>query len=365
MSPNAAALQVVERDPQAHGSTGRRLDAPAGRPEVRVWGYDWPSRSFGAVRVQYRLRFDKRGNSRPSRRGRVAGLSYASKRRLRELVYSLQPSLISRLVGHRLVRPASFVTLTWPLEDLPRNEANPAWAKRCLELWWQRLERRFPEAWAVWVLEFQENGNPHFHLLVRWGSPPRNRAGWLALQGWVSENWAAVCAAGREDPDGAIRAKHLSAGTNSRPLDERITSASLTDYLAKAGRDPCGGTADTAVREFSKAIQKSARKHQGRWWGTLNRKAVHAAAVVHEFEYSSEEADALHRLIQDGWAAWAEAMGVDLELLPAWRPAVRLEEELSRARRRDLLPHGRTAVDTATGELFDSADQAGSERRVA
>lgn len=317
------------------------------------------------MRVQYRLQFTSqhRGMS-PGRRGAVAGLSYASKRRLRELVYSLQPTLLSRLVNRRLVRPASFVTLTWPLEDLPRNAEDPAWAKRCLKAWWKQLRRRYPDAWAVWVLEFQQNGNPHFHLVIRWGDPPRNKAGWLALQAWVSESWAAVCAEGRGDPEGAVLSKHRQAGTNTRPLDERITSASLTEYLAKAGRDPRTGTADNAVRELSKAIQKSARKHQGRWWGTLNRAAVRSAAVEHVFDYSQAEAEQLHRLIRDGWEAWAAAMGVELEQIPAWRPALRIEEELARAKRVDLLPHGRDLVDTVTGELF-SPDELEAPKRSA
>ena len=365
--PRTPPLRVVipARDPQAQGST-TGPETLLERAEVRVWGYDWPTRSFGAMRVQYRLQFTSRarGGKRSKPRGVVRGLSYASRRRLRELVYSLQPSLLSRLVNRQLVRPASFVTLTWPLEDLPRNEADPAWAKRCLEAWWKQVFRRYPEAWSVWVLEFQGNGNPHFHLLVRWGNPPRNKAGWLKLQAWVSESWAAVCAEGRADPDGAIRTKHVRAGTNARPLDERLTSASLTDYLAKAGRDPRDRPADSAVRELSKAIQKSAGAHQGRWWGALNRKGVTAAVSDHVFDYSHEEAEQLHRLIRAGWQAWADAMGVELEHIPAWRPAMRIEEELARAKRDDLLPHGRGMVDTVTGELFEPGVE-GSARSAA
>ena len=367
MPPNATRLPTVDSGQQAQGSTKRRYRPPAGDPRVRVWGYDWATDSFGGAAVQFKLRFTSRGGKRDVTRGRIGGLSASSKKNLRELVYSLQPAVLSRLVNRRLVRPASFVTLTWPEEDLPRNEEDPEWAKRCLKAWWKQVRRRYPEAWAVWVLEFQQNRNPHFHLIVFWGSPPRSKADWQCLQGWLSESWASVCAAKRVDPDGEVLAKHVRAGTNARPLDERITSAGLTEYLAKAGRDPRGDTADGAVRELTKPLQKEANplRHQGRWWGTLNRKAVYEATAVHEFEYSPKEALALHRLIQAAWARWAEAVELDLEQLPSWRPAQRLEEELTRAGRRDLLPHGRSAIDDATGELFEAEASDAADRRVA
>lgn len=62
----------------------------------------------------------------------------------------------------RMLRWPLFVTLTdpgvWP-GDARR------W-KRDLNVWLARLKRAQPDAWAVWKVEPQMLGAPHYHLLV-------------------------------------------------------------------------------------------------------------------------------------------------------------------------------------------------------
>lgn len=55
-----------------------------------------------------------------------------------------------------------FVTLTYPREWPPSTRA----CKAHLEAFRKRVERRWPDAWFYWKLEFQQRGAEHFHLLL-------------------------------------------------------------------------------------------------------------------------------------------------------------------------------------------------------
>jgi hypothetical protein len=54
-----------------------------------------------------------------------------------------------------------FVTLTYG-KDYP----DPKATKAHLKAWWRRISKKHPDYWAVWKLEFQKRGAPHYHLLV-------------------------------------------------------------------------------------------------------------------------------------------------------------------------------------------------------
>ena len=111
-------------------------------------------------------------------------------------------------------RPPAMVTLTYPgdwLTVVPNGRV----AKEHL----QEFRRRYRRAWgtdldAVWKLEFQRRGAPHFHLLM---VPPRGVArsrsdaiGWgLAFRPWLSAVWADVV----NHPDPVEYLNHLRAGT--------------------------------------------------------------------------------------------------------------------------------------------------------
>lgn len=87
------------------------------------------------------------------RRGDVTEFSRASRRRLMKLLNS---------VNRDATALPYFVTLTyhdtWPADRKGR--------KRHLDAFRKRLERRFGRFPAVWRLEFQRRGAPHYHLLL-------------------------------------------------------------------------------------------------------------------------------------------------------------------------------------------------------
>jgi len=69
----------------------------------------------------------------------------------------------------RLIREVSsygsmvpiFVTLTYGAEY-----PEPLETKKHLKAWWRRISSAHPDYFAVWKLEFQKRGAPHYHLLV-------------------------------------------------------------------------------------------------------------------------------------------------------------------------------------------------------
>jgi hypothetical protein len=91
----------------------------------------------------------------------------------------------------------------------------------------------------VWMLEFQERGAPHFHVVVCWQREPHLEQ----FRRWLSSSWNAIAEPGDE--------KHLRAGTRADRIDIRQSKGAkkLLAYLAKhAGkskqkhlRDPQSG----------------------------------------------------------------------------------------------------------------------------
>jgi hypothetical protein len=154
----------------------------------------------------------------------VADFSAGSRRRLMRLLAS-----VNKLVSFMPL----FLTLTYPGEW----PADPARWKRDLEAWGRRLGRKYPEMSAVWRLEPQKRGAPHYHLLVF--GVDRVDAGWLA------RSWYEVVGSGD--------LRHLQAGTRvERVKSWRGVMSYASKYLAKLG----GG--------FEV-------EHVGRWWGVWNR----------------------------------------------------------------------------------------------
>lgn len=87
------------------------------------------------------------------KRGKVKGFSLKSRRRLMVKIAQTKKAILPL-----------FVTLTYPgvYSEDPR-----IW-KRDLRVFWMRFKRSFPCASAIWKLEFQKRGAPHYHLLI-WG----------------------------------------------------------------------------------------------------------------------------------------------------------------------------------------------------
>jgi|SRR5579862_337837 len=95
---------------------------------------------------------DYEPHERPQgKRGKIGGFSARSRLRLMTLCAMLK----------RTALPL-FVTLTWPGVWNP----DPKTWKRCLDSFLKRMKRAHPEASAIWKLEPQQHGAPHYHLLL-------------------------------------------------------------------------------------------------------------------------------------------------------------------------------------------------------
>lgn len=84
------------------------------------------------------------------KRSIITEFSQASRRRFGRMLATLDPT-----------QPMHFMTLTFS-ENFP----DVATAKRHLRTFFKRIQRIAPEVVAIWKLEFQRRGAPHFHLLL-------------------------------------------------------------------------------------------------------------------------------------------------------------------------------------------------------
>lgn len=184
--------------------------------------------AVGATCTKLRRRFAQPRGGRPvPRRGLVREFSRRSRTRL-------QQTLCSVPVAH-VGRGMLFITLTYPA-------AYPGdW-----QLWKAQLHhmaikfaRRFPRFGAVWKLEPQRRGAPHFHLLVV-GVP-------YVAKGWLSQTWYEVV--------GSHDLRHLAAGTNVQ--------------LARSHRGVVSYASKYAAKR--QALPEDWQGGVGRWWGVLGR----------------------------------------------------------------------------------------------
>jgi len=163
----------------------------------------------------------------------------------------------------------AFLTLTYPSSWQIVAPTSGA-AKRHLLSLRKRFEREFKRTFfALWKMEFQRRGAPHFHLLAPIPKGPD-------FKDWLSRNWVEIV----NHPDETERAKHLLAGTG----------------VDKAK----GTTADTAQRisyYFSKhsSANKGPKEYQntppdewvqsgsvGRFWGYWGLEVATTTLAVSE-----------------------------------------------------------------------------------
>lgn len=178
------------------------------------------------------------------RRGRVREFSRRSRTRL-------QQTLCAVPIAH-VGRGLLFITLTYP-RAWPGDWRR--WKRDLDTLRW-RLADKFPRFGAVWKLEPQRRGAPHFHLLVV-GVP-------FIAKAWLSEAWYDVV--GSKDP------KHLAAGTQVQlARSHRGVVSYASKYTAKRQELPA---------DWQEGV--------GRWWGVLGRKhlgIVWGWAPLHQSQY--------------------------------------------------------------------------------
>lgn len=87
-------------------------------------------------------------------RGEVKGFSKAARRRLIRKIGSIDRNAVPQM--------PIFLTLTYP-RDWP---SDPKQWKKHLDTWVKRLKRKHSKVCAIWKLEPQKRGAPHYHLIV-------------------------------------------------------------------------------------------------------------------------------------------------------------------------------------------------------
>lgn len=217
-SPGAGAvgLSIAHISPQA---LGRSRSTPSASIKYAVGG------------SVARLVGPPLSASPPSgKRGTVKLFSRGSRQRLRVLLASLNQNACAYL--------PLLVTLTYP-RSWP---AEPRQWKRHLDSFSKRLARSYPAAAAVWVIEFQKRGAPHFHLIV-FGVSRIEKT-------WLSRAWYEVVGSGDE--------RHLRAGTQVvQAKSWRALQGYISKYVSKQ---------DSKELNIPDGI--------GRWWGALNRESL-------------------------------------------------------------------------------------------
>jgi hypothetical protein len=127
--------------------------------------------------------------------------------------------LLLRMAQIHDVREGHFITLTYP----GAYPSDPTIFKRDLKVWVQRLRRRYPDARAIWRLEFQRRGAPHYHMLV-FGIPDRV----CDVREWCALAWYKVVGSGDK--------KHLRAGIRVDRIENRAHAMRYAaKYCAKDG----------------------------------------------------------------------------------------------------------------------------------
>jgi len=197
------------------------------------------------------------------KRGKVGGYSESARRRNREFLHAIDRSA-----------DGLFVTLTYQ-NHLP----TPDEAKRDLDVFWKRINRSFGGLSAVWKLEPQDRGYPHFHLLM-FGTD------YIDAQ-WLSSTWHDVTA--------ETSAQHEKAGVD---VEGHINvDGKIQAYMAKYMAETYDSWPDEAGEEW---------KEMGRWWGALGRDHLPIAEWA-DWQVHLNQADAV-QLINDLLDEW----GVDI-----------------------------------------------------
>ena len=182
-------------------------------------------------------------NAKAGNRGIVSEFSEKSKDRLRSLTKDLQA------LG---VEADLMLTLTYP-GDWKSCVPCGRTAKRHLQAMKSRLGRYFRKlgfTWsALWFLEFQKRGAPHFHLII-WG-PAMKHLDHRRARRWALNAWADIVA----HPDPIHRARGRKAGTGLDIMRSR--------HFGYASKYADKRSQKTVPDEY---------KNVGRFWGLWNYK---------------------------------------------------------------------------------------------
>ena len=209
---------------------------------------------------------------------------------LRGVVDRLSPAsrlrLMAKIATVPRPVPSHFVTLTYPgLPDRwdssfsefgpPVPLPGPRASKRDLDTYWKRIIRRFPSASAIWKLEPQERGVPHFHLLI-YGLPSDSPD----LDCWLRSAWHDLV--GRGDPHHVLRGFDMEYLADDSEKARRY----LSKYVAK-----------DEVLSLNPDCGEFAGMSPGRFWGVLNKNALPVSSSF-DFDIPPELSRIVSRVVR-------------------------------------------------------------------
>jgi len=192
------------------------------------------------------------------KRGNVTGFSAASRRRLLRLMATLDVD------NTRTV----FVTLTY--HGFPAHET----AKKNLKAFLMRVRRKFPDASAIWRLEYQERGSIHFHILffnLPFWKYSDLQTVWTQITGedisgidicLVNDHKHAMTYVSKYVAKASADAKKLLT------LQARIDRTARTQHSEKY---PAALAAYSPTKLDSGAYQHATETHTGRVWGIFGK----------------------------------------------------------------------------------------------
>lgn len=211
------------------------------------------------------------GRSGGGSRGVITGFSASSRRRMLSTLGTLDLASIAGI--------PVFVTLTYP-GDWRQWCPTGREAKRQLDMFRRRWERKWGSFHGVWKLEFQPRHSqpserqlaPHFHILavipsINPGISPPTITAMSDLRDWVSETWWQVV--------GSKVEAHRLAGTQVKESDG--------DYPGRVIGYFAGYTAGRKKEE--QHIAPSNWPELGRFWGVIGFERVKVSIEVGEHDF--------------------------------------------------------------------------------
>lgn len=185
---------------------------------------------------------DKTEHRGGGKRGVVKGFSRASRRRLMNIIASVR----------RDAKLPLFITLTYP-----NNYPEPKESKKHLKEFLRRMKRMYPSAGAIWKLEPQQRGAPHYHILV-WGIKLEE------LIAWVPDTWYKIAGGGDENH----LLWHLGLLGNQHCVNPVRSYKGVWSYASKY----LGKTFEVAGWD---------NKEVGRYWGVVGAKNIPFGQAVY------------------------------------------------------------------------------------
>jgi len=176
------------------------------------------------------------GGKKDVPRGTISGFSAASRRRL-----------LKHLMKVKWAENYNkFITLTYP-----KSYPATAESKQHLRAFLERLRRKEPDAGAIWRLEFQQRGAPHFHI-VSPNLPYQNMRS-------IQASWGEIIGFDRPFTD-----------------IQSFKKGDVVKYLAKyAAKEKKSETKESVqICTSNKLKEEAAPAWTGRCWGVHNKPAM-------------------------------------------------------------------------------------------